>query len=199
MLHQQLKTRLKQLACMALVAACWVSVPASASLIIELSGNENDDTIATFSGSGITDGVFQFNIDVHEIGDFVLPTGPNNSWFNLANPVVFASGVTIERFHVDHNPAPTLDDLRIGMSSFVGSGISFAVNGSSLIEGLAFSSLIPGTYGESNRPDNAIVGGVSLIVHPYEVDEPATFALIGLGFGALLWQRRRRANAVMDS
>lgn len=194
MLYEKLKIRLKRLSCTALVAACWLSMPASASLIIELNGTENDHTIATFTGSGITDGVFQFNIDVHEIGNFVLPTGPNNSWFNLADPVIFASGVTIERFHVDHNPAPTLDDLRIGMSSFVGSGISFAVNGSSLIEGLAFSSLIPGTYADSNRPDNAIVGGVSLVVHPYSVDEPATFALIGMGFAALVWQRRRRAN-----
>lgn len=167
------------------------AAPASAGLIIELSGTETGGTLATFTGSGTTDGAFEFNIDAHEIGDFVLATGPDNQWFDLADPVAFASGLTIERFHVDHNPVPMLDDLRIGMSDFVVSGIDFDVSGASLIEGLDFATLIPGSYSDSTRPDVGIVGGVSVIVHPQRVDEPAALGLMSLGLFALVLSRRR--------
>lgn len=193
MKQRTLTHRLKQLGAAALLTAS-VALPANASLIIELNGTDSGGTLATFNGSGTTDGIFQFNIDAHEIGDFVLPTGPNNQWFDLVDPIVFAPGISIERFHVDHNPVPTLDDLRIGMSDFVVSGVNFNISGSSMIEGLTFSSLIPGTYADSTRPDVGIVGGVTLVIHPYSVDEPASLALLGLGLGALLLSRRRRGR-----
>ena len=180
------------------IAAALFAVSASGELIIELNGTDEDGTLATFTGSGTTAGAFEFNIDAHEIGNFVLPTGPDNQWFDLVDPVLFAPGITIERFHVDHNPIPTLDDLRIGMSDFVVSGVSFNVSGSSLIEGLTFSSLIPGTYADSTRPDVGIVGGVTLIIHPYVVSEPASLALLGLGLAGLVLSRRRSRRLVGD-
>lgn len=180
-----------QACCLGIVLTGLAAMPARAGLIIELSATDSGGTLATFTGSGTTVGAFQFNIDAHEIGNFVRSSGPNNLWFLLADPVSFATGVSIERFHVDYNPAPTLDDLRIGMTEFVRSGIDFNVSGSSLIEGLSFAELIPGTYASSNRPDVGIVGGVSLVVHPRSVDEPGSLALLSLGLVALVLCRRR--------
>lgn len=175
-----------------LFAMCLLSASVQAALIVELAERRDGGTQANFSGSGTTNGAFEFNLDAHEIGDFVLDTGPDNSWFDLANPVQFADGFNLERIHIDHNPDPLFDDLRLGLSGFVPSRIDYSIQGSSLVSGLAFSSLIPGSYGASQHPDVDIVGGVSLVVTPLSVPEPASIALFAVGIVALTLSRRRR-------
>ncbi len=177
-------------------AVCVLGSNASAALIIELAERHDGGTQANFSGSGTTVGAFEFNLDAHEIGDFVLDTGPDNAWFDLANPVQFADGFNLERIHIDYNPDPDFDDLRFALSAFVPTQIDYNIQGSSLVSGLAFSSLIPGSYGSSQHPDVNIVGGVSLLVTPLSVPEPASIALFSIGLIALAFSRRRRSQLV---
>lgn len=179
---------------LALIAVGLLGTGAQAALIIELAERHDGGTQANFSGSGTTSGAFEFNLDAHEIGNFVLETGPDNSWFDLANPVQFADGFNLERIHIDYNPDPLFDDLRFGLSAFVPSRIDYNVQGSSLVSGLAFSSLIPGSYGASQHADVNIVGGVSLVVTPLSVPEPASIALFAIGLVALTLSRRRRSR-----
>lgn len=186
---RQLRRALIALATIGLLA-----VNANAALIIELAERHDGGTQANFSGSGTTNGAFEFNLDAHGIGDFVFDTGPDNSWFDLANPVQFADGFNLERVHVDYNPDPDFDDLRFGLSAFVPTRIDYNIQGSSLVSGLAFSSLIPGSYGASQHPDVNIVGGVSLLVTPLSVPEPASIALFAIGLIALTLSRRRRSQ-----
>ncbi|MCR9278266.1 MAG: PEP-CTERM sorting domain-containing protein [Pseudomonadaceae bacterium] len=176
------------------LAVSFLSASASAALIVELAERRDGGTQANFWGAGTTNGAFEFNLDAHGIGDFVLPTGPDNSWFDLANPVEFADGFNLERVHIDYNPDSQFDDLRLGLSDFVPTRIDYDIQGSSLVSGLAFSSLIPGSYGASQHPDVNIVGGLSLVVTPLSVPEPASIALFTIGLVALTLSRRRRSQ-----
>ncbi len=120
----------------------------------------------------------------------------NFTSFNLANPMVFASGINITQIIIDDDGGPGLDDIFFPLSASLSTTpIAFNASGSSQVNGLSFSDLTIGTYTSPNHPVSVELGGFTLNIRDQQVSvpEPATAALGLMGVAGLMMRRRRAA------
>lgn len=171
----------------------FVSSSANAGLILTLSNNGLGGTVATFQGSGTTStGFFAGSVRSSakvgdNIGNFITSTGPKNTHFNLASTLALTPSIGITRLFVDRDFF-SFDDFHFDLDGFLGKGVAYNINASSLVTGLLFSDLIQGTFIGTGR-DSRRLGGFELVV-ANQVPEPGILLLFGGGLALLGFHRK---------
>lgn len=165
-----------------------VSSSASAGLILTLSNNGSGGTIATFQGSGRTSGAVGSVVSVGQnIGNFVDNSGPNLDHFNLASALAFTPSISITRLFIDRDFF-SLDDFHFDLDGFLGGGVTYDINASSLVTGLLFSDLIQGTFNGTGRESRRLRGFKLVVAN--QVPEPGILLLFGGGLALLGFHRK---------
>ena len=119
------------------------------------------------------------------MGDY---TTIDNEVFLLASPISLApiSAVDIIGLYIDSDPGVDQDEGGIYFDVSLGSPFNYNVSGSSLITGLSFSSLTPGTYTSSFGLDLTYI-----INDPNDAPAPASLGLLLIGLAGLYSARRK--------
>jgi hypothetical protein len=116
-------------------------------------------------------------------------------WLNLTNTLqgIYSISLSTSSASVDFTSAMLSDGVNNYALSFVGS------LGSNEFWGLGNTSIAAGTYTltiNGNNSDTGALGGTVTIVQHDALPEPATWAMMLLGFGAIGWQLRRRRSSL---
>jgi len=166
---------------------------ASAALIITVRDDGAGGAVAHFQGSGITEATIQTAQGVNA-GNFATI---NSGLYVLANPVAFVPGIEILWLGLDDdsaNPNPS-DDFGVIFSGVVPNGTNYSVDGESVLNGLLFSTLIPGSYLPQST-NGFPSGNFRLVIADSQaVPVPATLALTALGLAGIGLARRKKAGS----
>ncbi|MEM8943645.1 MAG: hypothetical protein AAGD11_00565 [Planctomycetota bacterium] len=180
-----------------LVTWCWLAHAAHADLVFTLREAPSDGVIGSVSGSGTFDntslGITNvFNVD--DVGEFT-----DVGFFNFVfvTPLTFAPGITIG--------SVTIDDDGIGNDDFfwfinppASNGlVPYSASGSSVLAGLSFSDLVPGTYSSPTHPQSVALGGFTLNI--VAIPEPSAFLCFGLVGVLESCRRRSKRHSSTDS
>lgn len=192
-----------------LAAAAAALIPAAASATIEVNiNNVGSDVVATASGSfdltGFTD-VGSFGLDTGVRGDpgYIGTGSPSftdvEGYSGLTGPSLFGTGGYFIADTVSGDPFAFNADYLGAQYIFFAPGYAGGAILSSdtwLNQSIASLGLTPGTYLYTSASDNLIIN----IGQPTgAVPEPATWAMMLLGFGAIGWaftRKRRRAGSL---
>lgn len=181
----------------AIVTTTILASNANAALILTLSDDGSGGTLATFGGSGTA-----------------IETGAGASFGNLGNyttldlnvlsfvtPIHVVGGVSITSITIDDDSAQLTpdDDLSLFLSGPIAAGSAYAVSGSSLIDGLSFSALIPGVFVSQFAIGPFDQLTLTVMAKAVPVPEPSTLALLAVALGSMVIGRVRRSGRNMLS
>lgn len=128
------------------VFAWLLSLSAQAGIVVTLSDDGSGGVIASIAGAGTSiDANFVAIAGFQEVGNY---TSVPQTQFPLASPITIGLGVSIVAITIDDDTTAELtqDDLSLLLSRPLAEGLPYAIDGSSQVPGLHFSSLFPGTY-----------------------------------------------------
>ncbi len=182
-----------------LASAMLLPMTANASLVLTLSDDGSNGTVATFVGTGTTSDYISSSIDVgSNIGEFAASNVLNNFRIFLDTPLAFAGTYIIE-LHFDWDYG--LDDFDFHASSSTPGGTDYDINASSLVTGLAYSDLIPGTYFGNDVDADPLggfrleIGGFGTVGDVSYVPIPAALPLFLSAVGVLGFMGWRKQDA----
>ena len=145
----------------------WASV-GYADVTVTLNHDGSGGVIAAIQGSGtVPDGLGTWAY-FDDIGDYTHA----EIQAVLSTPILFAPGISIVKLDIDHDNKPywpdDLDDFGLNFDFETAPGTNFEIDGVSVLTGLSFSDLIPGTY--SVVSDSAGVGLGTLIINEFVIN-----------------------------
>lgn len=145
-----------------LIASPWVT----AGVTITFSPSVGGGVRAAFSGSGTVSGSnfwSGWNFRGDYVSSGVTTASDGEISLPLHSPVTFSDGVAINRLDFDDDRDGN-DDFGLSFSRLVSDGVSYSLSGSSLVDGISFASLRPGSYLSSSHDSGVDVQSMGIIV-----------------------------------
>ena len=179
--------------------ACFLApVQSNATLVIDITGVPGAGEVTwTFSGSAVASSsdtdLFGGGQDFFNIGNFAtLDFTTFSATSTTATVSVGATTVAIDAVFIDDDSGVT-DDIGVDTASVIGANAGDTVSWTgSLVAPFDFNLLIVGTFGPASMSNVADITDISVtIAEAAPAPEPATIALLGLGFLGAGFARRR--------